>query len=641
MEVITKHTMDLSQPHQAPQVFCVQGDTLSRTAELQLLANGRAWLIPEDTTVLISYYKPDGICGSYTTMPDGSAAWEINQNTIRFQLIPPMLTVAGVVSVQLKLMCHEETISTFTFQILVKPSLSPGDSAETYQNWLEAYLPQTIGAEKGQYLRITRVDEEGHVMEVTGMEISMPEDYMGLKVRVNILEEKLRQSENLASRIAMLEDTGVSAANRIQALEVKSEAFSKLDSRILSLEKNTENLDQLGERVSALEAGSSDMEQLAQRVSDLENSAENMQNMAGRIDDLESITDEIPLLSQRLDNLESGSAAYPAIWEESIHACIDSIHQHQELDNMSCGSFALFSDNHNHGGHAGALLATVMEDCSIPYAFFCGDMITEGVLTDAQAVFEEIRQFNAMMAPLSREMDCRALGEKDYCRIDENGKVWPLSDGQIYERYFRNQYLAPQRKPGGKTYYYVEDKIAKIRYIVLNSVYMQQELDSDGSLIIEEGYGFGQEQLDWLVYEALYFEEEGWSVVFIAHNPLTNIGNSNLRDANLVQGILTAFLTGDYYRDVCGGVNSVLIDVDFGDYCPADIVGWFSGHVHQDTIEMLSLSNDYALPVVTIASDGGHSGNHAHAIDFITINTAGRQVDLTRLGYGQSRSFYY
>ena len=60
-------------------------------------------------------------------------------------------------------------------------------------------------------------------------------------------------------------------------------------------------------------------------------------------------------------------------------------------------------------------------------------------------------------------------------------------------------------------------------------------------------------------------------------------------------------------------------------------------------LETLNLSDDYYLPfnVVTIPSDGDHTGDQAHTIDFVTINKDIRRVDLTRLGYGQSRSFYY
>ena len=188
----------------------------------------------------------------------------------------------------------------------------------------------------------------------------------------------------------------------------------------------------------------------------------------------------------------------------------------------------------------------------------------------------------------------------------------------------------------------MNDNIHRIRFIVLNSLYFTPKYNSDSSISNGGNYGFGQDQLDWLINNALYFEDEGWGVIFIAHSPLSNQGDSNLRDAHILRGILSAYLERGFYEDHLLDQESVHVEVDFQDAITADIIGWFSGHTHTDSITTLEMAADpelYSLPlnVVTIASDG----NSGHAIDFVTVDKDMRTVFLTRLGSGENRSFTY
>lgn len=265
MNVATKHKMDLARPDTTPQIFCVQGDTLSRTVELELLEEGTAWEVPEDVLVLITYYRPDGGCGTYNQMPDGSQAWAISQNVVTIHLAPQMLTAAGLVRVQLKLIKGEVTISTFMFQVMVRQGLVPGSSPENYTDWLTAYLPQTTGAEPGQYLTVAQVDQDGRVIQVAAGDIPMLAD---LQARLNALEVLTAGIEEWKARMASLEETAADVRRmgvRLTALENQSQL---LTNRTTELESVTATLN--ARTLTGFAQHSADVRQLETRIGKLE-----------------------------------------------------------------------------------------------------------------------------------------------------------------------------------------------------------------------------------------------------------------------------------------------------------------------------------------------------------------------------------
>ena len=529
MNVVTNCKMDLIQPDSGQQIFCVQGDALSRKVALELLADGSPWVIPADVSVLISYFRPDGSCAVYTHLPDGTQAWEITHNVITLDLTPQMLTDVGVVTVQLKLIAGEEVLSTFAFQVLVRPGLSPGSAPEPTVHWLTVYLPQTAGAEPGQYLRIDQVDEQGRVMAVIGAD--------------------------LESRLNALED--------------------------------------LADRVTALEEGD----------------------------------------------------GYPAAWKSTVQERIGTLQQYQEEAGRDCVSFAYFSDCENTAGHTGALIAKVMDACAMPYSFFCGDRFPNTPVMAAETMENHIRQFDVMMSPIPREMDCRTIGDLDYCRRDSSGTVTPFSPAKIYDRYFRKQYCGTRRVSGGdSSYYYVEDHPTKTRFVVMNSVLTERY--TSGIVNGSNSFGFGQAQLEWLASEALSFPEEGWSVVFFAHNPVSGSDSGNLQERQIVKGILAAFMAKTYYRSSDMG-ESISLEADFRTAPTAQVIGWFAGHARKNSIftenigSYAGLTTAHRIVSVTIAPDGNARGEIPNVIDFVTVDKTSRTVHLTRLGAGQSRSFTY
>lgn len=168
MTITQRISIDLQQPGNAPMIHAVQGDEYTRVVEIDLYSGGVAWNPPSGCEVVIRYGKPDGKGGVYGTLPDDTSAWSIDGNTISVILAPQMLTVPGFVKAQVLLIVDQkQLVSTFHFVVNVEEDSSKGAvKSENYVNWKTYYIPQTKNATVGQYLKISKVDADGRVIEV-------------------------------------------------------------------------------------------------------------------------------------------------------------------------------------------------------------------------------------------------------------------------------------------------------------------------------------------------------------------------------------------------------------------------------------------------------------------------------------------
>lgn len=331
---------------------------------------------------------------------------------------------------------------------------------------------------------------------------------------------------------------------------------------------------------------------------------------------------DIAEVSKRVTALETGSETLtiPSFWQSAVDECITKIKALQIGRN--CITFPFFSDNHQRNGYAGMLIAHIMKECNIPYCFFGGDSIDSGYIASEAVMIEQDKKFDTMMSYIPNGRFCRAVGNHDgYWAVDASNKNY-YTDAQNYELFLREESIAQNKHFGGDgTYYYVDDVASKTRFIVLDT--------NDGTVEAE--------QITWLQNTALSFDETGWAVVLISHQPLSNHYHANISNAAEVRTAISNAANG------------------------VDIVGCFSGHIHRDRIytgAAVNTSDDTegtAMPFkqVTITSDHTSiayddatkhtvaSDNQSHAIDFVTINKTTKTVNLTRLGIGSDRSYTY
>lgn len=332
------------------------------------------------------------------------------------------------------------------------------------------------------------------------------------------------------------------------------------------------------------------------------------------------------------------SKAIPSFWEESVNNVIATIKALHKEGGVNCVTFPFFSDNHQRNGYAGVLIKKVMEECHIPYAFFGGDSISSGYIADEDTMIEQDRKFDTSISTLLKGKFKRAVGNHDgYYNVssasgDENYYTRP----QIYDLFFREEAIAQNMHFGDDgTYYYIDDLASKTRFIVLNTNKIMVNNVATGDSV-------DSAQLLWLQNVAMKFNESGWGIVFISHQPISNHYHAYISNAQTVRTIVKNYIDGTAENK-------------------ADIIGWFSGHIHRDRIYTgvaTNTSDDtegeaMGFTQVTITSDATsiayddatkHSqseDNLSHAIDFVTVNKTTKVVNLTRLGIGENRVYSY
>lgn len=336
---------------------------------------------------------------------------------------------------------------------------------------------------------------------------------------------------------------------------------------------------------------------------------------------------DIAEVSKRVTALETGSdtLTIPTFWEDAVAACISKIKALQVGKN--CITFPFFSDNHQRLGYSGMLIAYIMKECHIPYCFYGGDSISSGYIADEATMTEQDKAFDETMSYIPNGRFCRAVGNHDgHWAVSADEKYY-YTDAQIYDLFLREESVAQNKHFGGDgTYYYVDDIASKVRFVILDT--------NDGTVEAE--------QITWIQNVALSFAESGWAVVFISHQPISNHYHANISNAAEVRAVVTDYINGT-------------------DANKADVVGWYSGHIHRDRIYTgiaVNTSDDSegdAMPFKQITITSDHTGiayddatkhtvandDQSHAIDFVTINKATRTVNLTRLGIGNDRNYTY
>lgn len=245
-------------------------------------------------------------------------------------------------------------------------------------------------------------------------------------------------------------------------------------------------------------------------------------------------------------------AGIPAYWQEALQEVCARVRALQDRAGPEAVSFVFFTDVHwgSGSGRTGALAAALLEGCDGVYALCGGDLVRSGIAmtkAEMEADFQAVRQ---ALEPLRGRL-LTALGNHDGSWGPDYG--YNFSPEELYGRLFRG---CPAWELGGDgSYYYADDRARKVRFVVLNSVWCRYGVDGDGAALYprQNNYGFGQDQLDWLVQRALRFEEPGWALVLMTHVPVHSGLEGKFRDYQLLTGILNAFVSGGTYQGSYGG----------------------------------------------------------------------------------------
>lgn len=156
-------SMDLTHKQNMSRIDVVQDDKYSRDIEFTLTENGVTWQIPDGTTAVVRYKKPDGTGGNYDTLPDGSTAYQINGNVLTVALAPQVCTVQGPVQLSVGIIHGSAEINTFSVDIVVHPNPGAEYQSEDYIR-LSGAVPNS-GWTPNMYLG---TDSSGNVVAKVG-----------------------------------------------------------------------------------------------------------------------------------------------------------------------------------------------------------------------------------------------------------------------------------------------------------------------------------------------------------------------------------------------------------------------------------------------------------------------------------------
>lgn len=191
-----------------------------------------------------------------------------------------------------------------------------------------------------------------------------------------------------------------------------------------------------------------------------------------------------------------------------------------------------------------------------------------------------------------------------------------------------------------KAYYYVDFPKQKIRIIVLS----KYDIEGNG---YDGQAGYKQDQMEWLANTALKCSNE-YHVIVATHSAPIDLNDNNLgQNENVLIKILENFVGGNNStissssRD--DAYQSYIIDTKFTE--KGNLIGVFTGHNHVDDYRKVNGVNYISIECGYV--EAGDLNNRegftyfAIAFDVVIINKNTRNVSLTRIGYGDNRTFTY
>ena len=354
-------------------------------------------------------------------------------------------------------------------------------------------------------------------------------------------------------------------------------------------------------------------------------------------------------LKAKIDELNND--LIPSYWVSHLESKINTIKSLQLNSSWNGTSFAFITDVHwnDNAKNSPVLLNKTMNECNINYCFDGGDFCANpSGLTKVQQE-SEIKEYLLAFEKLNGRK-LISLGNHDDNSIN-NLYAQTIIDKEMYNLIYRKNSLYNQIKKGKTgSYFYVDDEMAKVRYITLNCIDIPYVQVGDGLKYKGmDTWAFRQEQLNWFANIALNVPNSEWSVVVCSHVP---INQGLIINDHIFMNTLQAFNDKTQYQgESLPSVNDdfkLSVSVDYTNK-GGNVICWISGHTHQDKFITLPENITYKVLCTINDSLNVQSGQATktkgtateQAFDIFTINKETRTVNITRIGAGIDRSFTY
>lgn len=315
-------------------------------------------------------------------------------------------------------------------------------------------------------------------------------------------------------------------------------------------------------------------------------------------------------------NISDMRFVLPSYYTESyLRNKISIIEARMKLNASNSDCFIWQTDEHfeRSAGYSYGLIRILCNKLNIPRLFSGGDTAHMGINMDLVKLRR--KAFDGKIY--------QVIGNHEYLSYTFETDGATTEDDIFYglENYYGNDVVFGNKQ---RHYYYVNNDVQKIRYIVL-SAFAQGDGVTNSATV-----GFEQAQLDWFENIALNVES-GWSIIIFTHR-LFEGSPSNTANTYIPQ---TCQPVADIIENYLGS---------------GKIIAVFQGHTHYDMIKYLS---NGTIPVIITTCDNNglyrydetlqeyvknydverESGTiREHAFDVVTIDKTLKRISLVRIG---------
>lgn len=248
------------------------------------------------------------------------------------------------------------------------------------------------------------------------------------------------------------------------------------------------------------------------------------------------------------------------------------------------------------------------------------------------------------------------VGNHDFNSVADNGVTtntsdWIITDNELTS--LINRKVKATNRPNGKLYYYRDYTDKKVRVIVLNTMDIPFEFNSDNTIKYDpvNVHGIRQAQFDWLIDEALNVADDDWKIVVCMHVGLYTSsegfsGNTDTLNNKVgLKNVLSAFNSkSEYSYSNTSGEHNGIFQVEISGTMTnkhGKIVAVLSGHAHED-----GYTNADGFNAIQITCSYPYITRQPRtlsefAVDVVVFDDLEQKIKLTRFGNGNDREYDY
>lgn len=348
----------------------------------------------------------------------------------------------------------------------------------------------------------------------------------------------------------------------------------------------------------------------------------------------------------------------PEFWRDELKRKCKTAKELIKKAGDSAAAFVWASDLHipdatsGNTIRIGELFDAAIEACGLSNVVVCGDIGTQYAVESEEILDREYKEFPKNLYPLwGSEKLLLTIGNHDGCFGCIDGYCYgnQYTPEKIYDTFFKVQTGHKNRHfSRDGSYFYADDEAQKLRYIIMNSHFGGEYSTDERGIVKNDRFRvscYGQEQLDWLINEALDMPK-GYGAVIASHIPLS-YDDPNNPDKELLRNIIRAYSSRTVYNG-CTEIDEEnfaysCVHADFT-AAKGEILAVLAGHVHHDW----AFTDILPCPIITIVASGGDlmPGSCTDRIfdtdcetsfDIAVIDRKKRVIDLVRVGAGYDR----